>query len=118
MCTWTYINPNITLVYQSLGVVFLYITDLQIDALDNPDLAHDFSTFDIAALDNPDLAHDFSTFDIAEYYQLHIGIEQIRVPELLFQPSMIGVEQGGLSETLTYVLNKYPSDKQVELASE
>jgi len=70
MCTWTYINPNITLVYQSLGVVFLYITDLQIDALDNPDLAH-----------------DFSTFDIAEYYQLHIGIEQIRVPELLFQPS-------------------------------
>lgn len=26
----------------------------------------------------------------AEYYQLHIGTERIRAPELFFQPSMIG----------------------------
>ena len=54
---------------------------------------------------------------MAEYYQLHIGIEQVRVPELLFQPNMIGVDQGGISETLTYVINKYSEDIQLKLAS-
>lgn len=59
-----------------------------------------------------DDAASLSTFDIAEYYQLHVGIEQTRVAELLFQPSMIGVDQGGLTETLSYVLTKYPLETQ------
>ncbi|CAH1787781.1 unnamed protein product, partial [Owenia fusiformis] len=29
-------------------------------------------------------------FDIAEHYKLHVGVERIRVPELLFQPCMVG----------------------------
>ena len=45
---------------------------------------------------------------MTEYYRLHVAVEQIRVPELLFQPSMIGMDQGGLSETLEFVLNKFP----------
>lgn len=57
-----------------------------------------------------------SSFDIAEYYQLHVGIEQTRVPELLFQPSMLGIDQGGISDTLSYVINKYPQDVQLKLA--
>ncbi|XP_070532455.1 actin-related protein 5-like isoform X2 [Ptychodera flava] len=51
-------------------------------------------------------------FDIAEYYQLHLGVERIRVPELLFQPSMMGIDQAGLAETLQYVLSRYPPDVQ------
>ncbi|XP_067942713.1 actin-related protein 5-like [Watersipora subatra] len=70
----------------------------------------------IDKLDNPDLTKEFSEFDVAEYYQLHIGIEQVRVPELLFQPSMVGIDQGGLSETLIYVLGKYPEEKQAQLS--
>ncbi|XP_077986971.1 actin-related protein 5-like [Glandiceps talaboti] len=54
-------------------------------------------------------------FDLAEYYQLHLGVERIRVPELLFQPSMMGIEQAGLAETLDFVLHKYPSDIQDKL---
>ncbi|KAK3087425.1 hypothetical protein FSP39_005792 [Pinctada imbricata] len=51
-------------------------------------------------------------FDIAEYYRLHLAIEKIRVPELLFQPSMIGIEQAGISEAMDFVIKKYQPDVQ------
>ena len=39
-----------------------------------------------------------------------------RVPELLFQPSMIGVEQAGVAETMDYVFKKFSPDDQNRLA--
>ncbi|CAL1546496.1 unnamed protein product [Lymnaea stagnalis] len=51
-------------------------------------------------------------FDLAEYYRLHLGVERIRVPELLFQPSMLGLEQAGLSETMEFILGKLEPSKQ------
>jgi len=70
-------------------------------------------------LDNPDsiTAADIASFDVAEYYQLHVGLEQIRVPELLFQPSMIGIDQTGISETLNFVITRYDEATQLKLAS-
>ncbi|XP_071948092.1 actin-related protein 5-like [Antedon mediterranea] len=56
-----------------------------------------------------------SHFNLAEYYQLHLGTERIRAPEILFQPSMIGLEQGGLAETLQFVLSKYSPEVQNRL---
>lgn len=38
-----------------------------------------------------------------------------RVPELLFQPSMIGIEQAGIVETIDYVLKKYDATHQDRL---
>ncbi|XP_066295126.1 actin-related protein 5-like [Branchiostoma lanceolatum] len=71
---------------------------------------------------DPDFEKDFGngqdmdvTFDIAEYYQLHLGVERCRVPELLFQPSLLGMDQAGVTETMDYVLNKYPADVQDKL---
>ncbi|OWF49870.1 Actin-related protein 5 [Mizuhopecten yessoensis] len=55
-------------------------------------------------------------FDIAEYYRLHLAIERIRVPELLFQPSMLGLEQAGIAETMNYILKKHDADRQNSLA--
>ncbi|KAI0238365.1 Actin-related protein 5 [Lamellibrachia satsuma] len=55
------------------------------------------------------------TFDIAEYYKLYIGIERIRVPELLLQPSMVGVEQAGLTDTIDFILHKFSADEQRRL---
>lgn len=55
-------------------------------------------------------------FDIAEYYRLHISVERIRVPELLFQPSMIGLEQSGIAETVDYVFKKFSPEDQNRLA--
>uniref|UniRef100_T1J7A5 Actin-related protein 5 n=1 Tax=Strigamia maritima TaxID=126957 RepID=T1J7A5_STRMM len=50
------------------------------------------------------------TFNLAEYYQLHLGIEL--VPELLFQPSMMGIEQAGIVESLGFILSKYSQEQQ------
>ncbi|XP_071802148.1 actin-related protein 5-like [Asterias amurensis] len=56
------------------------------------------------------------TFDLAEYYQLQLGVERIRIPEVLFQPSIIGHDQAGLAETLDQVLRSYDSKTQDRLA--
>lgn len=42
-----------------------------------------------------------------EAHQLHVGIERLRAPELLFQPSMMGSCQAGIAETIQYVLQAY-----------
>ncbi len=55
--------------------------------------------------------------DSAEWYQLHIATERIRVPEIFFQPSICGSEQAGISETLEFILNKYDSETSQKLAS-
>uniref|UniRef100_W5MH77 Actin related protein 5 n=1 Tax=Lepisosteus oculatus TaxID=7918 RepID=W5MH77_LEPOC len=46
-------------------------------------------------------------FNLAEYHQLFVGTERLRVPEILFQPSVIGEEQMGVMETLQYILDRW-----------
>ncbi|XP_020654112.3 actin-related protein 5 [Pogona vitticeps] len=54
-------------------------------------------------------------FNLAEYHQLFIGTERIRVPEILFQPSLIGEEQAGIAECMQFVLDRYPKEQQEKL---
>ncbi|KAE8209976.1 hypothetical protein CF327_g6097 [Tilletia walkeri] len=42
--------------------------------------------------------------DSAQIHQLHLNVERIRVPEVLFQPSLAGVDQAGLDELCAHVL--------------
>ncbi|XP_069740328.1 actin-related protein 5 isoform X2 [Narcine bancroftii] len=51
-------------------------------------------------------------FNLAEYHQLYLGSERVRVPEILFQPSLIGEEQSGIAETLQY--SKKQQDELVQ----
>jgi hypothetical protein len=45
----------------------------------------------------------------AEDYQLVLGVERIRVPELLYQPAALaGVDQAGLSEVLGLMFRRLP----------
>jgi actin-related protein 5 len=53
---------------------------------------------------------------IAESYQMHLNIERIRVPEVLFQPSIIGVDQAGLVELITGALGRYSLEDQNAMA--
>ncbi|XP_068688119.1 actin-related protein 5-like [Montipora foliosa] len=53
--------------------------------------------------------------DWAEYYQLHLGVERIRVPEVVYQPSMLGIEQAGIAETVEFILNHFPAELQTAL---
>lgn len=48
-----------------------------------------------------------------EAHQLHIGVEKLRAPEILFQPGMIGIEEAGLAETIAYMLKQYSPEIQV-----
>ncbi len=56
-----------------------------------------------------------SVRDAASYYQLALGVERVRVPEVMFQPSLLGVDQSGLSDCLEYVLNYHPPSVQQRL---
>ncbi|XP_035892239.1 actin-related protein 5 [Anopheles stephensi] len=48
----------------------------------------------------------------AELYQLHVGVERIRAPEILFQPSIIGSYEAGLAETIDFVLKLFPDHQR------
>lgn len=54
-------------------------------------------------------------FSIFEFEQLHLGVEQIRALELMFQPSMMGSSEAGIIETIDYVLKCFTSDEQLKL---
>lgn len=43
---------------------------------------------------------------IKKNHQMHINIERIRVPEVLFQPHIAGLDQAGLSELLSDLLHR------------
>ncbi|CAH3183605.1 unnamed protein product, partial [Porites evermanni] len=69
---------------------------------------------------DPDFSKRFggkpeSAVDWAEYYQLHLGVERIRVPEIVYQPSMLGIEQAGIAETIDFILNHFSADLQTAL---
>ena len=55
--------------------------------------------------------------DSPEWHQLHLATEQIRISEILFQPSIIGHEQAGISETIEFILKKFSSSDQQKLVS-
>lgn len=56
-------------------------------------------------------------FSIWIYFQLHFSVESIRAAEVLFQPSMVGIQEAGLAETIDYVLKLFPADDQQRLVN-
>jgi hypothetical protein len=54
----------------------------------------------------------------AEDYQLHLGVERVRVPELLMQPAALaGVDQAGLPEVVGLVLRRLPKHVREAVAA-
>ncbi|EPS44358.1 hypothetical protein H072_1662 [Dactylellina haptotyla CBS 200.50] len=52
----------------------------------------------------------------AEANQMHLNVERIRVPEVIFEPSMAGVDQAGIVEITTeMLLNRFTDEKQREM---
>jgi actin-related protein 5 len=47
-----------------------------------------------------------------------VGVERIRTAEVLFQPSLVGCQQAGLSDTIDYVLKSYEPEIASALASD
>ncbi|WFD30559.1 Nuclear actin-protein involved in chromatin remodeling [Malassezia sp. CBS 17886] len=45
--------------------------------------------------------------DVAQYHQVHLNVERIRVPEVSWQPMIAGVDQAGIGELSRYVLRAF-----------
>ncbi|KAJ1522011.1 hypothetical protein ONE63_002333 [Megalurothrips usitatus] len=60
---------------------------------------------------------EFIPSNPGEAHQLHVGVEKLRAPEILFQPGMVGIEEAGLSETIGYILRQYSHEDQNKLVS-
>ncbi|KAJ2766702.1 Nuclear actin-protein involved in chromatin remodeling, partial [Coemansia nantahalensis] len=43
---------------------------------------------------------------VAREYQLHLNVERIRVPEIIFRPGLVGLDQAGLLETIDGILRR------------
>ena len=52
----------------------------------------------------------------AEDYQIVLEVDRIRPSEILFQPSIIGLEQAGLAQTMEGVFKMFPVHQAQELA--
>ncbi|KAJ2783211.1 Nuclear actin-protein involved in chromatin remodeling [Coemansia javaensis] len=63
-----------------------------------------------AILDKPAMEQKLDNAAIvaraAREYQLHLNVERIRVPEIVFRPSLVGLDQAGLVETIDGVLRR------------
>ncbi|ODV59431.1 actin-related protein ARP5 [Ascoidea rubescens DSM 1968] len=54
---------------------------------------------------------DYDSEKTQHQYQFHMNIERIRVPETMFQPSIVGVDQAGISElSENIIVNRLPSE--------
>jgi len=60
-----------------------------------------------------------TTLSSQEQHQILFGVERIRIPEIVFQPSMIGVDQVGLGDALDQILQRFsPVERKKLLAVE
>ncbi|CAG8546831.1 6817_t:CDS:10, partial [Racocetra fulgida] len=49
----------------------------------------------------------FDPENFAQMHQLHVNVERVRVPEALFQPSILGLDQAGIVETIGEIISRF-----------
>ena len=54
---------------------------------------------------------------IKRQHQLHLNVERIRVPEVLWQPSIAGLDQAGLDEICSHVVHSFDQDVRRRMLS-
>ncbi|CDK29671.1 unnamed protein product [Kuraishia capsulata CBS 1993] len=55
---------------------------------------------------------EFNPEDAHQQHQIHLNVERIKVPEVLFQPSIAGIDQAGISEiSEDILLRRLPQEK-------
>lgn len=54
----------------------------------------------------------FNEENQAQQYQVRLNVEQIRIPEVLFQPSIIGLDQAGVIEIVNDALKHFSEEQQ------
>jgi actin-related protein 5 len=59
--------------------------------------------------------NDAEANDESRAYRLVLNVERIRVPEILFQPHIIGLDQCGISEAIIQMLAAYSAEEQQKM---
>lgn len=54
--------------------------------------------------------------DVGQAHQIHLNVERVKVPEVLWQPSIAGVDQAGVDELAAHVLRGFESNTREKLA--
>ncbi|KAG2183609.1 hypothetical protein INT43_006617 [Umbelopsis isabellina] len=54
----------------------------------------------------------FDAQDVGQSHQLHVNVERVRVPEVLFQPNIIGLDQAGLAENINDIVRVYDASRK------
>jgi len=49
-------------------------------------------------------------------YQIFVNVDRIRIPELVWQPSILGLDQMGLSEAIEHTLREFTKEERIKLA--
>jgi actin-related protein 5 len=50
--------------------------------------------------------------DVGHSHQLHVNVERVRVPEVLFQPNIIGLDQAGLVDNINDIVRVYDASRK------
>ena len=74
------------------------------------------SEYEAVLREHCDLQDEEVGRDNPEWHQIHLATETVRVPEILFQPSLLGSDQAGLAELSEFVLSKFPPAEADRLA--
>ncbi|CAG8436899.1 7622_t:CDS:10 [Ambispora gerdemannii] len=53
------------------------------------------------------VAPPYDPEDVSQMHQLHVNVERTRVPEALFQPSIVGLDQAGVVETVGDIVKRF-----------
>ena len=51
-----------------------------------------------------------------EDFQIEVGTELCQAPEILFEPSIVGLDCCGISELLNHTLSRFPAEKRMKMA--
>ncbi|KAI8060776.1 hypothetical protein BC940DRAFT_323050 [Gongronella butleri] len=57
----------------------------------------------------------YDPHDVAQHHQIHVNVERVRVSEVLFQPSIIGLEQAGVIETIDDIVKTFDVNTRASL---
>ncbi|GAA5897144.1 uncharacterized protein JCM6883_006594 [Sporobolomyces salmoneus] len=75
-----------------------------------------FNSF-VYGLSPDDPLDTYDPSNVEHTSQLHVNVERIRVPEVLWQPHLGGLDQAGLGEVVEYVLKRFGVKERERLMS-
>lgn len=55
--------------------------------------------------------------DVAQQHQIHLNLERTRVAEVFYKPYLAGIDQAGLDEVTSLILNNFELEKRKRIAS-